>query len=35
MNINSHTYKLIQKVLKENPHISVGDVGRLIKLLER
>lgn len=33
MNINSREYLLIKQVLKENPGISVGDIGRLIKLI--
>ena len=33
MNIKSNTYELVQKILKENPNISVGDVGRLINSL--
>ena len=34
MNINSKEYLLIKRVIKENPNISVGDIGRLIKLLQ-
>ncbi len=34
MNINSKEYLLIKRVIKENPDISVGDIGRLIKLLQ-
>ena len=33
MNINSREYLLIKKVIKTNPNISVGDMGRLIKLI--
>ena len=33
MNINSREYLLLKKVIKDNPDISVGDMGRLIKLI--
>ncbi len=33
MNIKSKEYLLIKQVIKENPGISVGDIGRLIKLI--
>ncbi len=34
MNIKSNTYELVQKILKEHPDISVGDVGRIINTLD-
>ena len=33
MNINSKAYLLIKKVIKDNPNISAGDMGRLINLI--
>ncbi len=33
MNINSREYLLLKRVIKDNPEISVGDMGRLIKLI--
>ncbi len=33
MNINSREYLFIKNVIKENPKISVGDMGRLLKLI--